>query len=91
MDTLLFNTVHYVIGVYFSAALLHIYSASLLTMTGPRIRQWFETVALNNTDWYRNIAVSVPGKVNEKGEVFTPENWECFVSGWIHCTTGMCT
>jgi len=58
-------------------------------MTGPRIRQWFDTVALNNADWYRNIAVSVPGKVNEKGEVFAPESWESFVSGWIHCTTGM--
>ena len=76
--------------MYFSAALLHIYSSSLLTMTGPRIRQWFDTVALNNTDWYRNITVSGPGKVGEKGEVSTPESWESFVNGWIHCTTGVC-
>lgn len=77
--------------MYFSAALLHIYSATLLTMTGPRIRQWFDSVALNNPDWYKNIAVSAPGQgqAGEKGEISAPESWDSFVNGWIHCTTGM--
>jgi len=84
-------------GLYFSAALLHVYSASLLTMTGPRIRQWIEEVSMNKTDWYTTISVGVPVGVSGKsgsggssGEgKYVPESWDAFVNGWIHCTTGM--
>jgi len=80
-------------GVYLTAALLKIYSHSLLKLPGPRIRQWFEEVAMNKTDWYRNISVSVPDSVEKSVDgievKFIPDDWSIFTKGWIHCTTAL--
>ena len=80
------------LGVYLTAALLKIYSHSLLKLPGPRIRQWFEEVAMNKADWYRNISVSVPDSVEKSVDgielKFIPDDWSIFTKGWIHCTTG---
>jgi hypothetical protein len=74
-------------------ALLKIYSHSLLKLTGPRIRQWFEEVGMNKADWYRNMSVSVPDGVEKSvgsTEIkFIPDSWTAFTKGWIHCTAGM--
>jgi hypothetical protein len=57
-------------------------------MTGPKVRQWLADVAMNKTDWYRSISVSVPSASSFDAAAVTPSDWTAFVKGWIHCTTG---
>lgn len=80
------------LGLYFSVALLEIYSQSLLKMSGARIQQWFEEVATNKQDWYRTLSVSVPTEVSQatgsSHAKFVPDNWPAFTRGWIHITAG---
>ncbi|KAJ1438566.1 hypothetical protein B484DRAFT_203572 [Ochromonadaceae sp. CCMP2298] len=73
-------------GVFLTAALLEIYSQSLLQMGGSRVKQWFEEVSTNKRDWYRNLSVSEMQGAGEGGIV---PDWDTFTAAWVHTAAAL--
>jgi hypothetical protein len=70
-------------GVYYCAALLEIYSETLLAMPGNHIRSWLSDIASGKQDWY--LAIDLPHDDALSG---AKPSWTTFVNGWIHATAG---
>ena len=73
------------LGVYFLAAQLDLFSTELLAMsTGADISAFFAEVAGSGgeNEWFRRL--------QSKGQNYDLKEltWSSFVNGWIHCTAG---
>jgi len=72
---------HFVVsGIYLTAALLEIFSSTLLTMTGPAIRDWFQSISTGGSDWFK--AGTIPGLGSQ-------DSWAPFVNGWIYAAAAL--
>lgn len=74
-------------GFYLTVALLCLYEQELLTMSGGKIRQWFEDIETNKIDWYKTSSALPINK--HTNQVNVPDNWLCFVKGWLQATTAV--
>jgi hypothetical protein len=64
------------------AALLEIYSDSLLNMSGNQIKDWIRDVATCQDYWYQRL--EYPQVESESKYI----SWTEFVNGWIHAAAG---
>jgi hypothetical protein len=63
-----------------TAALLEIFSSTLLTMTGPAIRDWFQSISTGGSDWFKAGTISGLG---------SQDSWAPFVNGWIYAAAAL--
>ncbi len=67
------------------AALLQIFSDSLLSMNGIAIKQWFQDVARNKENWFALIKYNPPEEDNKADNLIT---WSTFTTSWLYVTSG---
>ena len=88
------------LGIYFTAALLGIYSNSLLHMDGANIRKWIDKILSFENDWFKLLHIPQIKQTssNNTHDLLTNSNsneeevqlgWDSFIRGWIHATASI--
>lgn len=71
-------------GIYLTAAMLGIFSQSLISMTGSDIKLWMQKVAVGSDDWFR-LAVGTTAVSKTTG----PLSWSTFLRGWMYAAEAL--
>jgi hypothetical protein len=71
-------------GIYLTAAMLGIFSQSLISMTGSDIKLWMQKVAVGSDDWFR-----LSSGFSAVSKTVNPLSWSTFMRGWMYATEAL--